>query len=490
MKKIVALLMILQLHASAQNSSTTTWHANWISNNRENGLDYGIYYFRRSIDLQAKPEKFLVHVSADNRYKLYVNGTLVSLGPARSDLYHWNYVTVDLAPHLTMGKNVIAAVVWNEAANRPEAQISLRTGFIVQGASQAEEILNTDNHWKVYQDKGYKPIGGYWTASDGEFLDRNKSVNHWMDPNFDDSSWPAAANLFDAHAKGFPDAEGWMLIPATLPQMEMTYQRINALREVTGITTPTGFPASKTSVTIPANTTATLLLDQTYETNAYLTLNFNKGAQAAISIRYAESLYKGRTAQGWSKGNRNEVEGKIFRGRLDSLISDGSDGQTFTTLNFRTFRYIQLRVQTKDEPLILDDIYGTFTGYPFAEPSQFNTGNDEIKKMLEIGWRTARLNAWETYTDCPYYEQLQYVGDTRVQAMVTYYNSEDARLPRNAIELLGQSRMADGLTMSRYPTRSAQIIPTFSLWYIGMLHDYWMYRGDDAFLKEKLQLHQ
>jgi hypothetical protein len=158
----------------------------------------------------------------------------------------------------------------------------------------------------------------------------------------------------------------------------------------------------------------------------------------------------------------------------------------YTNLNFRTFRYIQLLVHTQGDALVIDDLFGTFTGYPFGQPSEFTTDDGEIGKMLEIGWRTARLNAWETYTDCPYYEQLQYIGDTRVQAVITYYNSADDRLPRNAIELMDHSRLTDGVTLSRYPTRSTQIISPFSLWYIGMLHDYWMYRGDDRFIADKL----
>jgi alpha-L-rhamnosidase len=106
--------------------------------------------------------------------------------------------------------------------------------------------------------------------------------------------------------------------------------------------------------------------------------------------------------------------------------------------------------------------------------------------MLDIGWRTARLNAFETYTDCPYYEQLQYIGDTRIQAMISYYYSGDDRLARNALNLMDRSRLPEGVTLSRYPTHSTQIISTFSLWYIGMLYDFWMYRGDSAFLSDKL----
>ena len=106
--------------------------------------------------------------------------------------------------------------------------------------------------------------------------------------------------------------------------------------------------------------------------------------------------------------------------------------------------------------------------------------------MLEIGWRTARLCANETYMDCPYYEQLQYFGDTRIQAMITLYNTHDAYMVKNAIEQGRQSVVADGITMSRYPSSLHQFISSFSLWWICMGHDYWMYRGDEAYMKTLL----
>ena len=46
--------------------------------------------------------------------------------------------------------------------------------------------------------------------------------------------------------------------------------------------------------------------------------------------------------------------------------------------------------------------------------------------------------------------------------------------------------MAEGITLSRYPTANAQEIPTFSLWWIGMLNDYYMYRNDPSFVKQFL----
>ena len=96
-----------------------SWNALWIAVPEASQKDYGIYYFRKDINLDKQPGKFVVYVTGDTRYKLYVNGTLASLGPARNDSKHWNYETVDLAPYLKEGKNVFAAQVWNEGNFTP-----------------------------------------------------------------------------------------------------------------------------------------------------------------------------------------------------------------------------------------------------------------------------------------------------------------------------------------------------------------------------------
>ncbi|GAA4101440.1 alpha-L-rhamnosidase C-terminal domain-containing protein [Mucilaginibacter panaciglaebae] len=473
--------------------ATRPWNAYWINARGETGRDYGVFYFRKQIDLAAKPASFFVNVSADNRYKLYVNGALVSCGPARGDTYFWNYERVDLAPYLVAGKNTIAAQVWNEAEFRPEAQISLRTAFILKGATVVEDIVNTNTSWKASRDKGYKPLpvslgyGAYYVAGPGELVDENKTVKNAISKDLDDSSWPGASIVDVGKPKGMSDAFGWMLVQSQIPQMERVYQRIPSLRKAVNVSVPAGFPANKTALTIPSNTTATLIVDQTYLTNAYLTLNFSKGKGAGISLTYNESMFDNLKKFGNRKGDRNAVEGKELSGRKDSLIADGTSGQSFTTMFWRTFRYIKLIVHTADEPLVIDDIYGTSTGYPFQLNAWLKTDNPELQQMLDIGWRTAKMDAIETYMDCPYYEQLQYIGDTRIQAMVSYYNSGDDRLMRNAINLMDHSRLGEGITLSRHPSFSPQIISTFSLWYIGVLHDYWMYRADANFIKGKLQ---
>jgi alpha-L-rhamnosidase len=473
------------------------WDAWWIAVPGQPLHDYGVYQFRKTFTLTTKPPSFVVHVSADNRYKLFVNGRFVSLGPSRGDVFHWNFETVDLAAYLQSGKNVITAVVWNYGEYRPEAQISYQTGFILQGDGERQKIINTNSTWKCRRDSSYAAkepvlIYSYYVAGPGETINYNMALKEWKNIAFDDGNWLSATQITQGLPKGvFGYGLGWMLVPRTIPQMDLKPQRLQAIRRVENIQLPQGFPGQKESFNVPANTTASILLDQGFLTDAYPALLFSKGKNAAITLSYAEGLYvEEPNVQNWrtfrQKGNRNDIAEKRFIGVKDSLISDGSDLQEFISLWWRTYRYVQVNVTTKNDPLVINDLYGIFTGYPFSMNARFDGGNDTLNKILEIGWRTARSCAMETYMDCPYYEQLQYVGDTRIQCLVSLYNSGDDRLMRNAITLLDDSRMAEGATLSRYPTANAQEIPPFSLWWIGMLHDYWMYRNDPAFVKSKL----
>src|SRR6516165_9658069 len=134
MKNLLFLLLVIFVGQSPHVNER--WSSQWVTVPGAQPFAFGVYHFRRTFDLPAKPASFVVHVSADNRYKLFVNGRQVSLGPARGDLNHWRYETVDLAPELRAGKNVLAAVVWNFAQYAPEAQVTNQTAFLLHGESE------------------------------------------------------------------------------------------------------------------------------------------------------------------------------------------------------------------------------------------------------------------------------------------------------------------------------------------------------------------
>jgi hypothetical protein len=264
--------------------------------------------------------------------------------------------------------------------------------------------------------------------------------------------------------------------------MEQKNLRFGSVRRSSGSNVPEGFLEGRTSWTIPAKTQTTVLIDQQNLTTGYPELLTSKGKGSTIKMTYSESLFDSRG----QKGNRNEIEGKTIRGYSDYFLPDGNAGRLFRPLWFRTWRYLQLEIETKDEPLVMDSFSSEFTAYPLKENAIFDSDDPELKEIWNVGWRTARLCANETYFDCPYYEQLQYVGDTRIQSLISLYVSGDDRLVRNAISDFNESIFYEGLTRSRYPSVNPQIIPPFSLYWVDMVNDYWTLRDDPDFVKSFL----
>lgn len=495
----LSLFLFLLQTASAQTNKeihskllNETWDAGWIMHPTAANTEFGVFHFRRTVTLDSIPDTFIIHVSGDTRYRLYINGKPVSKGPAVGDNHNWRFESVDIAEQLVEGENVAAATVWNFGEYNALQHHSYRTAFILQGNSETEAVLNTGAGWKVLQNRGYRPIpityqtvDGYYAAPHGEYFEAEHYPWGWKESGFDENDWSDIRVYERGQPRGtnpYGNLYGWNLIPRNIPMMEERVERIPMIRRTEGIRANNRFLYGLDNLVVGPNRKVTLLLDQTTITNAYPVIRLSGGEHAEIKLTYAESLRYPDN----SKGNRDEIEGKRILGFHDIFIPDGGDDRVMQTLWLRSYRYIQVDIETKDDRLIIHDLYGVFTGYPFEENARFKTGDPGLDMIWDTGWRTARLNAFESYWDCAYYEQLQYVGDTRIQALISLYVSGDDRLMRNSILHFNDSRMPDGITMSRYPSRHPQYIPPYALLWIPMVHDYWMHRSDDDFVKQFL----
>jgi alpha-L-rhamnosidase len=482
------------------------WKAEWITAPGAPDRDESVLHFRKVIDLREKPLHFVVQLSADNQFVFYVNGKRAGMGPSRSDLGHWRYETFELAPFLHPGKNVLAATVWNFGVHAAVAQMTDRVGFLVHGASDAERIADTDATWDAEQEKGISTVATatefYFAAGPGEKIDGRKFDWNWNSENAGANTWGKAVTLSRGALRGETDApNNWQLVADPLPAMEMREVQSGRVVRATGIgggsadaqTAASVFPQK--SVVVPAHTKASVLVDRGELVTAYPELTVSGGVGSTIRLTYAEALYDEKG----NKGNRNEIHGKHIAGVFDEYLPGVSDQQAgattpaeppaaeeFRPLEWRTWRYLQIDVQTGEQPVQIGPLRTWFTAFPFQENATFRSDDDSLKPIWDIGWRTARLDAHGTYMDTPYWERLQYIGDTRIQALISYAVAGDDRLARQAIQAFDNSRVPDGLTQSRYPSSLVQMIPTFSLLWVGMVHDFWMYRGDAEFVKTEL----
>ena len=485
------------------------WKASWVTHPTAPLREPIVLHFRRALSLAAVPASYPVRVSADNRFILFVNGHRVGDGPARGDLAHWRYERFDLAPLLKAGSNLITATVWNFGVYAPLAQISDRTAFLLESEASGAASISTPESWLVEIEPGQRPVprvaNGFWAymaAGTGEELDAARYDWSWNDPSAKAANWlPVASPIREsiyssssqAASAGASDSSNpWALVPDELPAMEFqpTEAGKNVRAQFLSAAEVVGEPGKMPmigssprleindfpdrSVTVQPNAHVHLLVDRKTLTTAYPRIEFSGGKGSNIHITYAEALYD----KDQNKGDRDEVANRVALGITDSFLPDGGQHRIFEPLWWRTWRYLDLDIQTGSEPLTLDSLSATFTAYPFEQKASFHSNDPQLDQINEISWRTARLDAHETYMDTPYYEQFQYVGDARIQALISYAVANDDRLALQAIRAFDDSRGPEGLTRSRYPSSLPQTIPTFSLLWIGMVHDNWMYRPD------------
>lgn len=490
------------------------WPAKWISHDDDAQPPF-VCAFRNTFT-QSADAIVRLHVTADQRYDLFLDGELVGRGSERGDANHWFFETYDL--HLAQGEHTIVARTWflphiSPSKLAPFAQHSIHAGFLLSPDDEnlAETFATGIAPWQV------KHLGGY------EFTDPSMA-------------WGKGANVVvhgDSFSWGFErgDGDNWqtprvlkagvnastpnetqnehLLMPAILPAQIDELQHIGRvvlvseietmktcdvpIREIDNVNSERlswqKLMLSNDEITIAANTRHRVLVDLENYYCARPELTTSGGAGAVVRVHWQEALFE-QAKTSMDKGNRDQTEGKYFRqiwmdndGLGDTFLPDGGAHRFFSTLWWNCGRFVEIVVETQAEPLTIHSFALRETRYPLELESHFESSDARLKSVEPLMVRAMQMCSHETYMDCPFYEQLQYIGDTRLEVLTHYIMARDDLLPRKAMRMFDASRVLNGLTQSRYPSRILQMIPPFSLWYVAMLHDFAMWKGDREFLR-------
>ncbi len=271
--------------------SATRWQARWITS-KENPNHFGVYHFRKSFSLAKKPASFIIHISADNRYRLFINGNYITDGPQISDTRHWRFESLDIASFLKQGSNTIAVQVVNYADVAPVYIMGKRTALIVQGDDAVSSVVNTDKSWKYLVNTSVTPIVfkpgdasifyQYYAAGPMEKVDGSQYPWGWESSEYNDSNWNETTETETGApfgVVGFGDAT-WELVPRSIPLMEYRWQAAGIIRRSEGLV----LSEKKFPITIPAGTTCSVLIDQQQLTTAYPELLVSKGKGSQIKV--------------------------------------------------------------------------------------------------------------------------------------------------------------------------------------------------------------
>lgn len=176
------------------------WKAQWIwDNSGEHPRNYWLA-FRKTFNVPEDYEEANLHITADSRYFLYVNGQFVGWGPVRSWPFEQFYDTYSIKHLLIPGENVIAVLVTHYGISTFQ-YIEGRGGLLAQldflKNGELIQSIGTDSSWKTMEHKGFNRASVRISCQQAwaEIYDANNFPHNWTEPYFDDSHWKKAVEI-------------------------------------------------------------------------------------------------------------------------------------------------------------------------------------------------------------------------------------------------------------------------------------------------------
>lgn len=387
--------------------------------------------FRKAF-LGDKESSFLLRISADDYYKLKINGRLAGMGPAPAYTFNYNYNEIDITDFIIDGENVIEVTVYYQGlCNRVWVSGDNKQGLIADIYKDNELLLCTDNTWKYTIDKTF--VGNDTVGYDTAFLEHRNML------------------LSDATE----------YIPM---EIECSYTFADK-----------SFPVMDFYTVNPIKKGDIYDFQQEYAGTVNLKVNSNNDNEKIVLL-YGEELNDDGTIRHNLRCNCNYREEIILK-KGENIIEQ---------FDYKAFRYTHVIL---NENVSLEDINMTVRHYPFDDNHFVLNSNDEkLQKVFSLCKNTIKYGCQETLIDCPTREKGQYIGDVMISGFAQMILTGDNRLLKKAIENISESIKFSGEVLAVSPCSYKQKIADYALQVPLILWRYYKYTKDKEFLSQFVSL--
>lgn len=346
--------------------------------------------FRKKFTLKKRGEAVL-KITADDYYKLYVNGRFVTQGPAPCYPHAYYFNEIDITDYLTNGENTVAVHSFYQGLiNRVWVSGDLRQMLWLSLDVDGETVLVSDENWLCRKHTAYTALHtvGYDTAFCERYDSRDENINFAL-PDFDDSGWSCCSVYKNAD---------YTLVRQPTKQLEMYDVQ------------------PKKTVKIQGG----LFVDFGFEAVGYISLKAKGTCGDKVIIRAGEELNADGTVRYDMRCNCLYED--------EWILSGGED--EYNQFDYKAFRYAGIFFPETAE---INQISFTVRHYPFEDKSSYHTENPDLQKVLDLCKSTIKYGTQECYMDCPTREKGQYLGDLSVSARAQVAVTGDTEMMKKAI---------------------------------------------------------
>ena len=413
----------------------TPWQAQWIWQSSSQPKSEMVQ-FRKEVTLTSEPTQVSAWMSADVNYKLYVNGQLVSRGPA--DIGHdfvrprtgprWLYDYRDLTSYLHAGTNVITAEVFTNRfvdSNTTRSNNAFLFEAEVQSHGKPSLTIKTDNTWRCNPADWMSPS--------------TQESRAWQSAGFNDSSWSSCVAV---------ESVWTPLVASELPpMMEVRYPWRNVLK------TNDTVKQDGQRFVFSGDGSFTVQFDRVIP--AYPTLKVNGGSGATLRIVPGERL-----------GQKTRT--------LSLKLGEGV--QEFEYPYMDSFSVLRIEATNVTSPIEIQDIGAVFTSYPVTYKGSFECSDPELTRLWNATRWLNQICMHTLHLDSPnHQEPVACAGDYLIESIENYYTFGEPWLARQDLRKIGG--ILRQLNYKNFHT-------SYSLLWLQMLMAYYDHTGDAALVKE------